>query len=214
MAFTYGIDRERKKAVLTVGGTVTQTTLYVGGMYEKKTDSQGGVKELHYIFAGGENVAIYTAGSGANTRYLHHDHLGSTQSITRENGSLAEELSFDAWGKRRNVDGTPLTGGTSFQFERGFTGHEHMDLFALVNMNGRVYDPVIGRFLSADPVIPDPYNLQAYNRYSYVYNAPLDYTDPSEHIAVPKILSVIAKGAAQSAGMYTATSLLSGLNWT
>jgi RHS repeat-associated protein len=46
-------------------------------------------------------------------------------------------------------------------------------------MNGRVYDPQIGRFLSADPYIQSPYNTQSYNRYSYTINNPLKYTDPT-----------------------------------
>ncbi|VVH52016.1 hypothetical protein BPUTSESOX_619, partial [uncultured Gammaproteobacteria bacterium] len=62
---------------------------------------------------------------------------------------------------------------------RGFTGHEHIDEMGFIHMNGRVYDPQIGRFLSADPYIQAPYNTQSYNRYSYVMNNPLKYTDPS-----------------------------------
>ena len=66
-----------------------------------------------------------------------------------------------------------------FIFDRGYTGHEHLDAFGLINMNGRVYDPYIGRFLSPDPLVQQPGNLQNYNRYSYVLNNPLKYTDPS-----------------------------------
>jgi len=60
---------------------------------------------------------------------------------------------------------------------RGFTGHEHIDLFELVNMDGRVYDPRLGRFLSPDPYVQDPTYSQSLNRYSYVWNNPLRYTD-------------------------------------
>jgi len=62
---------------------------------------------------------------------------------------------------------------------RGFTGHEHLDNVGLIHMNGRVYAPEIARFVSADPLIPSPKNLQSYNRYSYTVNNPLRYTDPS-----------------------------------
>ncbi|WP_344939298.1 RHS repeat-associated core domain-containing protein, partial [Zhongshania borealis] len=62
---------------------------------------------------------------------------------------------------------------------KGFTGHEQLDGVNLIHMGGRVYDAEIGRFLSADPFVGDSTNLQALNRYSYVENNPLSYTDPS-----------------------------------
>lgn len=62
---------------------------------------------------------------------------------------------------------------------RGFTDHEHLDAVGLIHMNGRVYDPELGRFMSADPFVQAPYNSQSYNRYSYVFNNPLSFTDPS-----------------------------------
>jgi RHS repeat-associated protein len=67
-------------------------------------------------------------------------------------------------------------------FDRGYTGHEHLDKFALINMNGRVYDPVLARFLSPDPIIQNPENTQSLNRYSYVVNNPMKYTDPSGYV--------------------------------
>ena len=64
-------------------------------------------------------------------------------------------------------------------FDRGYTGHEHMAGFGLINMNGRLYDPYLQRFLSPDPYVQEPGNAQNYNRYSYCLNNPLMYTDPS-----------------------------------
>jgi RHS repeat-associated protein len=113
-------------------------------------------------------------------RYFTTDHLGSVAVITDELGAVVERLSFDAWGKRRHADGTDDPSGTiTSQTSRGFTGHEMIDEVGLVNMNGRVYDPEIGRFMSADPFVQDPTNTQSLNRYSYVGNNPLSYTDPS-----------------------------------
>jgi RHS repeat-associated protein len=66
-----------------------------------------------------------------------------------------------------------------FIFDRGYTGHEHLDAFGLINMNGRAYDPLVARFLSPDPVMQQPGNTQNHNGYSYVLNNPLKYTDPS-----------------------------------
>jgi RHS repeat-associated protein len=54
-----------------------------------------------------------------------------------------------------------------------------LDNLNLTHMNGRVYDQMLGKFLSADPFIPEPLNTQSYNRYSYVFNNPLSFTDPS-----------------------------------
>ena len=93
-------------------------------------------------------------------------------------------MSFDAWGKRREVTWFALTVSAIAAFDtslttRGFTGHEMLDGLDLVHMNGRVYDPEIGRFLSADPFVQAPDTLQSWNRYSYVLNNPLSLTDPS-----------------------------------
>lgn len=72
----------------------------------------------------------------------------------------------------------------TFGTNRGFTDHEHLDGIGLIHMNGRVYDPVIGRFLSPDPWIQDPNNSQSFNRYSYVWNNPLRYTDPTGEVSM------------------------------
>ncbi|WP_373828564.1 RHS repeat-associated core domain-containing protein, partial [Bacteroides heparinolyticus] len=70
----------------------------------------------------------------------------------------------------------------SHTFDRGYTLHEHYDDFGLINMNGRLYDPVLGRMLSPDIAVQDEYNAQAYNRYSYCFNNPLRFTDPSGYV--------------------------------
>ncbi len=67
--------------------------------------------------------------------------------------------------------------------QRGFTGHEHVDHADVFHMNGRIYDPTLGRFMQADPIVQAPDNLQSLNRYSYVFNNPLSYTDPTGYSA-------------------------------
>ncbi|PTX94219.1 RHS repeat-associated core domain-containing protein [Opitutus sp. ER46] len=125
----------------------------------------------------------------------HYDHLGSIEAITpfgSTDGSLAADgggkagrFSEDAWGQRRNPltwSGAPTTtdnGGADSLSPRGFTGHEMLDDLGLVHMNGRIYDPVLGRFFSADSFVQFPGNLQSYNRYSYVQNNPLSLYDPT-----------------------------------
>jgi RHS repeat-associated protein len=108
--------------------------------------------------------------------------------ITDANGALQESYSFDAWGKRRAINSwNPLSAAdiqtlytnTDHTTNRGYTGHEQMYEVGLIHMNGRIYDPMLGRVLQADPVIDGVGSTQGYNRYSYVHNNPLAYTDPS-----------------------------------
>lgn len=97
---------------------------------------------------------------------------------------------FDAFGRRRDaVDYDAFTdpmivGFVSTKTTRGFTFHEQLDPVGLIHMNGRVYDPTLGRFLSPDPFVQDPSNTQSLNRYSYVFNNPLSYTDPSGYFSL------------------------------
>jgi RHS repeat-associated protein len=111
---------------------------------------------------------------------LHKDHLGSVDVVTNDTGTVLERDSFDAWGFRRTTDWQAQQ-PSSYRstVSRGFTDHEELDDFGLVHMNGRVYDPGIGRFLSADPFVQAPMMTQNFNRYSYVLNNPLSFTDPS-----------------------------------
>lgn len=112
--------------------------------------------------------------------YLHNDHLGSIQTITDENGTIVEISSFDSWGRRRDpTTWSDVNRVLTSRIDLGFTGHEQLDAVGLIHMNGRVYDPAIGRFLSTDPFVQTPTNLQSMNRYSYVGNNPLSFSDPS-----------------------------------
>ncbi|WP_052188211.1 FG-GAP-like repeat-containing protein [Cellulophaga sp. Hel_I_12] len=129
--------------------------------------------------------------------YLHRDYLGSILGITDKDGNFKEKRHFDAWGNLvKLTDGNNMALTKFAIFDRGYTGHEHLQGVGLVHMNGRLYDPVIHRFLMPDNYVQDPYNTQNYNRYSYVMNNPLSYTDPSgefflEAIAVWKIIGLI-----------------------
>ena len=106
--------------------------------------------------------------------------------MTDASGNVQTRYSFDAWGKRRDVSWTAYLAGVPALWQtalttRGYTGHEQLDEVGLIHMNGRVYDPQLGRFLSADPFVQDASNLQALNPYSYVQNNPLSFTDPTGH---------------------------------
>ena len=128
----------------------------------------------------GAFAMVETDDKGNHTlQYILKDNLGSWNVITDKHGNLEQELSFDAWGNLRNpdtwtggFDGTPM-------FDRGYTGHEHLYAFGLINMNGRMYDPQMSSFLSVDAYVQSPENVQSFNRYAYCLNNPLRYTDPS-----------------------------------
>ncbi|HEX2886788.1 RHS repeat-associated core domain-containing protein, partial [Vineibacter terrae] len=181
LSFTYSPEHDRIKQV-----GPSETTFYINdpasGVRVEKQVGAGVTRWKNYIFAAGGAVAVFYENSSgpSQTRYFHKDHLGSITAITNEAGAVVERLSYDAWGKRRYPNGTDDPAGaiTSLS-DRGFTGHEHLEEVALVHMNGRVYDPEVGRFLSADPFVQDEFDSQAFNRYSYVGNNPLAYTDPS-----------------------------------
>ena len=152
-----------------------------------------------YIWIGGDAytaVAVATKeGAGSWTVYnIFRDHLGTITHL--KTGSTIIEYSFDAWGRRRNKDdwSYTLTNEPALFADRGFTGHEFLADFNLYNMNGRLYDPVVGRFLSPDPFIADPSFSQSYNRYAYALNNPLKYNDPDGELPFLAILGIVWAG--------------------
>ena len=183
VTFSYDADHQR---MLQVSNdeviSYLSPRIDAGTHFEKVNHSSTGVIEYkHYINGGSGASAIYTVATNSVTptlRYLHKDHLGSFESITNETGALVERLSYDPFGKRRNKDGTDGA-VTAQSTDHGFTGHEMLDSVGLVHMNGRMYDPQLGRFIEADPTVQNPTNFQNLNRYSYVDNNPLSFTDPS-----------------------------------
>ncbi len=189
LEFTYGHDRLRRKTEKYFYSALFQTKYYLGNYEKVINELTGEVTEFHYISAPSGMFAVFTKATGQpdKLQYIHTDHLGSVQFITNENGTIDSQHSFNAWGRSRNpLDWSDYTTTSLPAFNRGFTGHEHLTdfgflntNFGLINMNGRLYDPVLGRMLSPDNYVQSPSNSQNYNRYSYVMNNPLKYTDPS-----------------------------------
>ena len=107
------------------------------------------------------------------------DNLGSWTTVADEEGSVEQQLSYDAWGNLRNPNSWSGNYTGAPMFDRGFTGHEHLTAFGLINMNGRMYDPMMSSFLSVDQYVQSPDNAQGFNRYAYCMNNPLKYIDPS-----------------------------------
>ena len=172
-----------------------KTKYYAGNLYEKEI-TENDTREINYIFANGKVVAVYENSEmeGESTLYMHHDHLGSVMAYSNESKELIEELSYDAWGRRRNPNTWSYydfsNDGISV-YDHGFTGHEHIDRFDMINMDGRMYDPVVGRFMSPDPYMQAPDFTQSLNRYAYCINNPLSLTDPSGYNWIESTFSAI-----------------------
>jgi len=166
--FLYDADGGRVQQV-----TSTATTQYVGGLYETQTTSDGTTLSKH-IFLGAMRVATRRTGLNAGTYFNHPDHLGSASLVTDSKGQVAQTLEYlpfgSVWKKSGTVDlaqkfnGKPLDTGTGFYY-----------------YGARYYDPELGRWITPDSTISDPFNPQTLNRYSYVDNNPLKYTDPTGH---------------------------------
>jgi RHS repeat-associated protein len=185
--WVYNADHERTKHIIDrTDGTFTTIYLHPAGkgqlLYEKEIKPSI-TEHKHYIVAGSMLIGVYLSRSDSTTetRYMHSDRLGSLTLITNSSGGVLERLAYEPYGKRRYPAGTDDTANGLYGIttDRGFTGHEGLDEIALVHMNGRIYDPLLGRFFTSDPNVPGAGDLQAYNRYSYVYNNPLGYVDPT-----------------------------------
>jgi len=130
-----------------------------------------------------------------NIYYICRDYPGSITHITNSSGSVVQELSYDAWGQLRNPANQTVyapDAAPELFLGRGYTGHEHLAMFGLVNMNARLYDPALGRFLSPDPYVQSPLFSQNFNRFSYGMNNPLCYIDRNGELfwLIPVVIGV------------------------
>ena len=183
----YGADGQRVKTVYKNNGNVVRTHYYISAYYEKEIDSRGVVTHYHYIYgANGLAAVCMRRGSTDKLFYVHPNRLGSYTHVTDENKQVLRALHFDPWGNVKTdtnwtvfAENAPSSLYLSYRFDRGFTGHEHYADLKVINMNGRLYDPVIARFFSPDNFVQVPDFTQSYNRYSYCLNNPLQYVDPS-----------------------------------
>ncbi len=202
--FTYDSEHSRIVQHMVNGSTIADTTYLfdpVSGAMSEMVASGGGTTWHDYLKADGRLVAERSCvgatpcSSGETWMYFARDHLDSVSVITDASGGVVAggQLSFDAWGRQRNVDGSDDTAcalPASEPTTRGYTAQETMPSYCLVNLNARVYDPTIGRLMSPDFIVPDPFNGEAFNRYSYVDNRPLSATDPSGHYCEESIRGI------------------------
>mgnify|MGYP001025115524 FL=1 len=198
---TYNANHDRIRMQYSVNDSTLLSRYYLGGNYEVD-ETVGRTKEKLYLGGGYYDApaVLVKEGSNVSIYFIHRDYLGSILQIVDAQGNIVEENSFDAWGCRRNPANQAVfvTGAEpELLLGRGYTGHEHLSFFGLINMNARLYDPVLGRFLSPDPYVQMPDFTQAYNRYGYCMNSPLCYVDRNgEFWFIPVII-----GAA--VGMYS-----------
>jgi len=208
--YTQGWNQENRLQTVTVNGTTTTftydgdgvlvkkvvgsaTTYYIGPHFEKTSAPE--VVTKYYTFGGqrvamrvcnGSNGSCGTNGVNSTLTYLHSDHLGSASLATNSTGGVVNTMRYTAYGLARS--GTMVT-------DRRFTGQRYEAGLGLYDYNARFYDPLLGRFISADTIVPSPGNPQSLNRYSYVNNNPLRYIDPDGHILLEAAIILLLGGA-------------------
>ncbi len=180
LEFIYGLGTARIKAVLRDSTDLIKKTTWYSDSFERILEGSQD-RSYHWIQSPEGPIAlVITNTNGPKQIYLlAKDHLGSITGLIDTTGKVVGEYSFDPWGRRRDPNDWSYIFSDSVISNRGFTTHEHLDEFRLIHMNGRLYDPQLGRFLNPDPIISDPSSIQNYNRYSYCLNNPLKYTDPT-----------------------------------
>ena len=186
LELSYGSGLQREKSILKNGNSIVNTTYFISKDCELEITSSSS-RYIDYIYADGRIVALHVYNITANTDsiyYIQTDLLGSWDRIVDGSKQVVQSSHFDPWGNRMSAsDWTVSQDGSDFAFRRGFTGHEHYDRFGIINMNARLYDPVLGRFFSPDPQVQSPFSTQGFNRYSYCGNNPVMYVDEDGELA-------------------------------
>jgi RHS repeat-associated protein len=204
LQLTYGPDQERKKSELYYQGNSISTKYYLPE-YEKEIASSL-TRQIHYIYSTDGLVAMYVIeNTNANMFYTHTDFLGSIINVTDQSGNNIASQNFDPWGRKRDPSTWTYSTLPSIPawLYRGYTGHEDLPIFDLINMNGRMYDPIVGLFLSPDPMVADATSTADYNRYNYARNNPFKYIDPSGNTIIEAVIIGAMIGAFIS--MFAAT---------
>ena len=180
--YYYNPNKKRYKK-----STSNNTTYYLDKDYEYSIyNNLNTTTNKYFIYANNQVIAIYTKSkintinkTSSNLIYLYSNNLNSIDTITNDKGEVVQRYNYTPYGTKTSYDKNNNIITSSIN--RSYTGHENID-DNLVNMNARIYDASIGRFLNADTIIPNAYSSQDFNRYTYVLNNPLKYTDPSGHI--------------------------------
>jgi RHS repeat-associated protein len=181
------------------------------GLYEAKESLEGDLEEERFkISIEGRIIGeIKRNAAGEEIYYYHRDQLNSVDTISTTNAGTVTRQDFEAFG----------ASGPGLSIRSGFAGHEHDRDLGLINMKGRSYDPLTGRFMSQDPLMPAPYWSQGLNRYSYGFCDPINNTDPTgflsweEGVGIGLMVvayAVIGYGIADEAGLFGASAGFGG----
>jgi len=214
--FRYDDTYNRAQSVLKQNGVVKETRYYLGDCDITLDAATGQLRYIQYVSGGDGLAAIVVVENGQDKAYsVYKDHLGSILKLTDNTGAVVAEQNFDAWGRKRNPTDWSYNNvpAAPAWLIRGYTGHEDMPQFGLINMNARLYDPLLGRMLSPDDYVKEPTATQDFNRYTYARNNPLKYNDPDGNFWN------IVIGAAIGGVMNTVTHwddivAGGGINWT
>jgi RHS repeat-associated protein len=182
-------------------------TTHIGGVYERRW-SKAGIEHV-FMVPGEDGPAVqivYREGGNDTLYHLSNDLHGSVSLVLSDALSVLERRYAEPFGGRVATDGQPLVPKPS-KITRGFTGHEEERAIGLINMRGRIYDPAQRHFLTPDPLVSDPLFSQSYNRYSYVLNNPLRYTDPSGFTKEATTNSALEPPPAEAGGSWKLKSI-------
>lgn len=200
LEITYGPNNQRLTQNIYIHNQLRESRIYVAGEYEVLIINNVETKRMSISGAKGTTVIYEVTGTQAGKyQYLHKDDQGTIVAITNDLGVIQYTYQYDIWGKRLISQQSENVIGKTY---RGYTGHEHIEILELINMNGRIYDPVMARFISPDPYIQDNTNFQNFNRYSYVFNNPVNYIDPSGYF-IDKWVKEAWDGAMNTLGRLT-----------
>jgi RHS repeat-associated protein len=150
----------------------SQLLLLNGGRYHVKIAADTTESTTRYYSIAGQRPAMRNNDGSIN--YLLGDHLGSVSTVVDASGQIVSQSRYLPFGNVLWEDGDSPTDYT-------YTGQRSLSDIGLMDYNARFYDPMLGRFTSPDSIIPDPGSVIGYNRYAYVNNNPMIYTDPSGH---------------------------------
>jgi RHS repeat-associated protein len=163
----YWYDVSGRKIKSNEGGVITY---YPFDGYEARVNGSR-LENTTYYFVGGEIVA--RKDSNGSMHYYHGDQLGSTSVITDSYGNVEETTKYYPFGGIRS-------GGTKTKYL--YTGQEYLSNVGFYDYGARQRKTDPPTFMQPDPIIPDPLDPQTLNRYAYVRNNPMKYTDSTGHV--------------------------------
>lgn len=176
--FIYDGEGNRVKEIFAPG----KERFVFGNLFEVREDS----KRINYIYMGNELVASYTPDDPSDPespdddpdlKWHHAEHLGSIGAVSQETGDRIDLFEYWPYGQTKSSQGPDV----GKKISHGFTSQRRDHSSGYYFYGSRYYDPDIGRFIQADSIVPDPFDPQMLNRYSYVRNNPLRFSDPTGH---------------------------------